>query len=110
MKLEKYLTENNPKSKESRDLELIKYFKSETTQWFKEMGQQRVWRSTNRKINDLQKVSARKDRKPKDTPKEIHVWFDDWFKTKFGWKARRRYEKGREAITSRQITFSCSRT
>ena len=34
------------------------------------------------------KIKPRKNRKPKDTPKEIHDYFDKEFKKKFGWNVR----------------------
>jgi len=36
----------------------------------------------------FKKVSVRVDRKPKDTPIDIHNWLDEWFYKKFGIKAR----------------------
>lgn len=34
------------------------------------------------------KKAVRKDRRPKDTPEEIHNAIDEWFENKFGFKAR----------------------
>ena len=41
-----------------------------------------------RKSNNYGYVTPRNDRKPMDTPKEIHEIFDEVFKKKFGWRAR----------------------
>lgn len=70
------------------DEKLIADFHKNTTQWKKEMKGQRVWRATNDRVNDIELFYARKDRRPKDTPLEVHNWFDGMFKKKFGWKAR----------------------
>ena len=37
---------------------------------------------------DFDKKKVRQNRKPKDTPEEIHQWVDKWFYEKFGIKAR----------------------
>jgi len=52
-----------------------------------------IWKGeffiSGRKSNEVfTKKKVRKDRKPKDTPMEIHEWIDEWFYKKFGIKAR----------------------
>lgn len=83
MRLVKYINEA-----EVDDHKLIEQFHKDTSQFHKEMKGVRVWRATNKRINQIEKLFARTDRRPKDTPTEIHNWFDDFFKKKFGWKAR----------------------
>jgi hypothetical protein len=39
-------------------------------------------------ISAISKSQVRKDRKPKDTPEEIHKLLDDWFYKKFGVRSR----------------------
>jgi hypothetical protein len=63
-------------------------FKKNTTQWFHEMNGVRAWRATHKAAKGLEIRKARIDRKPKDTPQEVHDFFDNVFKKKFGWKAR----------------------
>ena len=44
-----------------------------------------------RAINDsfsIKKMKPRSDRRPRDTPIELHNFMDDYFKKNFGWKAR----------------------
>ena len=83
MKFHLYLTES-----EEKDLEMIKDFRKNTTQYFNEMGGVRLWRATKRIPNGLTHYKSRKDRKPKDTPQEVHEYFDKEFKKKYGWKVR----------------------
>jgi len=73
---------------EATDEEVLNYFLAETKQYRDMMKGVRLWRAHNHKINGVQKFSHRHERRPKDTPKEVHVWLDAWFKKKFGFKAR----------------------
>jgi hypothetical protein len=43
---------------------------------------------TYRNEEIIKKISKTTDRKPKDTPKELHDFMDETLKKKFGWKAR----------------------
>ena len=49
---------------------------------------QKMFRGTNKSYNKPTKVTPRKDRKPRDTPSEIHNFLDKVFDEKFGVKAR----------------------
>ena len=84
MRLEKYINRID----ETTDEELLNYFLSEVKDYLKEQNGVRLWRATNKNIKGIQKFSARSDRHPRDTPKEVHEWLDKWFKSNFGWKAR----------------------
>jgi len=84
MRLEKYITRID----ENTDEELLAYFLSEVKDYLKEQDGVRLWRAHNHNIKGIQKFSARKNRKPRDTPKEVHDFLDKWFKSNFGWKAR----------------------
>jgi len=45
-------------------------------------------RSGRRNVGYFKKLSVRMDRRPIDTPMDIHNWLDNWFHKKFGIKAR----------------------
>ena len=47
-----------------------------------------LYRGTKRSVPDIKKIKVRKDRKPLDTPPEVHNHLDNEFKKKFGWFAR----------------------
>jgi hypothetical protein len=47
-----------------------------------------LWRGTNKYVDSIQKITPRKDRKPRDMPKEMHKFLDNVFKDNFGWYAR----------------------
>jgi len=47
-----------------------------------------IYRRMNKKIRTYDIIIPRKNRKPLDTPKEIHKKLDELFKKEFGWKAR----------------------
>ncbi len=81
MKFGLYLTEDD-------NQKTLDEFKKNTSQWFKEMGDVKLWRGTKHRIKDIKKLTSRVDRRPLDTPKEVHDWFDDAFKKEFGWKPR----------------------
>lgn len=83
MRLLGFLNEDN-----ASDMELISKFHSDTTQWWKEMGGVRLWRATKKKPTAIQKFMPRMDRKPLDTPKEIHDMVDMQFFKEFKWKPR----------------------
>jgi len=72
--------------------ELTKKLKKECAQYLKEMGRGRkenwLYRSTEHQFDIFKKFTPRINRKPRNTPKEIHRMMDDLFKKKFGWKAR----------------------
>lgn len=84
MRLAKFINEDNL----TKDEKLLERFHKDTTQWFAEMGGQKVWRGTKQRVKALEKRQARKNRRPKDTPQEVHEYFDALFKKKFGWSAR----------------------
>lgn len=66
----------------------IETFRNDVSQYLNEMKGQKLWRSTNKKINGIYKLKPRLNRTPKDTPLDVHEYFDEEFKKKFGWKAR----------------------
>ena len=82
MRLEKYITEG------SLDQKTFDKFMSEVSQYREEMKGVKLWRATNANIKGFEKIIPRKNRKPKDTPQEVHEWFDAMFKKYHGWKAR----------------------
>lgn len=47
-----------------------------------------LYRGTKKSIKDWKFITPRKNREPKDTPKEMHKILDDAFQKRFGWKAR----------------------
>lgn len=81
MRLEKYILEGDTKA----DLDT---FLKETKQYRDEMRGSRLWRAHNHRVISVQKFSARSNRRPKDTPQEVHEFLDKFFQTNFGWKAR----------------------
>ncbi len=83
MRLEKFININ-----EKTEEEHLNSFLSETTEYRKMMKGVRLWRAHNHKLKGIQKFYQRHDRIPKDTPKEIHDWLDDWFNKNFGFRAR----------------------
>ena len=69
--------------------ELLTVLEKDCSQFIKDTGGF-LYRSTNRSLGGkiYQKVKSRKDRRPVDTPRNIHNWADQAFKKRFGWKAR----------------------
>jgi hypothetical protein len=47
-----------------------------------------LFRGTKKKIDVIERMQRRNDRRPKDLPIELHDILDKIFKKKFGWKAR----------------------
>lgn len=47
-----------------------------------------LYRGVSRRINNIEQLSTRKDRSPKDTKEKAHNQFDEFFKKRYGWKAR----------------------
>lgn len=62
---------------------LVKFLKSQRTSGFRWF-----WRGTDKQITEIGKVTARKNRKPKDTPQKLHELLDFMFFKKFGWAPR----------------------
>lgn len=57
--------------------------------FLKEMkGGELLWRGSKKTICDIEKFIPRKDRKPLDTPMEIHKFLDELFLKYHGWRAR----------------------
>jgi hypothetical protein len=95
MKFKNYLIENVfddiNKKEANKILQLIKkdcqpyinILKKLSFKYYLLSGRQLGYGSLN-----FDKKKIRTDRKPKDTPIEIHEWIDDWFYKKFGIKAR----------------------
>ena len=81
---------------ESKDTEgisddIVKLIKKDCKPYLKDFD--RIWNQTfffsGRMTNTyFKKVTLRQDRKPRDTPLEIHDFIDNWFYKKFGIKAR----------------------
>lgn len=63
-------------------------FAKDTTQWFGEMTDGRLWRGSKRKVKGITKMVPRPDRTPRDAPLDVHNEFDKAFKKGFGWKTR----------------------
>jgi hypothetical protein len=61
-------------------IEFLKNQRKSGFRWF--------WRGTDKQITEIGKVTARKNRKPKDTPQKTHELLDALFFKKFGWKVR----------------------
>jgi hypothetical protein len=87
MKLKKYLTMN-----ESSIEDVVKVIKRDCKPFLKELekvkNQGLLWRGSNQNITEYKKIKTRKDRRPKDTPKDVHDILDELFFKKFGWKVR----------------------
>jgi len=79
---------------ESKDITIddIKQIKKECAEYFYESRfinrNYPMYRRMKRKIRTYDIIIPRKNRKPLDTPKEIHDKFDELFKKEFGWKVR----------------------
>lgn len=86
MKLYKFLGESV--STHDTDEHIADMLHKECSQFFKETGGLRLFRGTKKDIPIFEKVFPRNDRTPKDTPKPVHDFFDEWFRSKFGWKVR----------------------
>jgi hypothetical protein len=91
MRLQRYITEEEKKNIEviwdklTKDcmsfLKELKNSNSKRKQFF--------YRGTTKKIaGNITKIKTRNDRKPRNTPEEIHNYLDKEFLKKFGWKAR----------------------
>jgi len=73
---------------EETDEQLVEKIRKECSQWQEEMKTIKVFRGTKKTINGPVKLMPRKDRRPLDTPLEVHEELDKKFKKKFGWKVR----------------------
>jgi hypothetical protein len=68
------------------DLEM---FRSDCSKFLKESKMHPFFRgSKNLSVTTYKKIKPRKNRKPLDTPQELHDAMDKSFKKKFGWKVR----------------------
>lgn len=88
MKLKQYLTE------ELDPDVVVKILKKDCTPFIKDVaphindGPFKLFRAMERNTGSISKIKTRMNRKPKDTPQEIHDMLDKEFKRGFGWKAR----------------------
>lgn len=87
MRLIKFITEAEDIGAE---YEQVLQLKKDCSQFFNEISEgQRWWRGSRKGLTDtVIKKMPRLNRKPKDTPENIHAWLDDFLKKKFGWKPR----------------------
>lgn len=82
MYLRKFLSEETKE-------EVREILQKDCTKYLKEVGfGQKLYRGTKRKVKDITKFKPRQERKPRDTPLEVHKYLDKLFSQKFGWKAR----------------------
>lgn len=96
MKLKKYLTEDNKQNLISHNgmflndkyESLMDDILKNCNQWLKEGNGKPLYRGAYKISKPYGVLTPRSDRRPLDTPKPIHDYMDDWFKKKFGWKAR----------------------
>jgi len=92
MKFKRYLNERKITSIEKNIKYIIELFEKNCKPYFDDFYS--IWEGeffiSGRKSNNeaFTKKKVRKNRKPKDTPMEIHDIIDDWFYKKFGIKAR----------------------
>jgi len=71
--------------------EIADILKKDCKPYFKEVGLDApfLWRGQHSvTIPDIEKIVPRKDRRPRNTPINLHKIWDNAFKKKFGWKAR----------------------
>ena len=85
MKFAGYLTEATV-SKE----EIKKILNRDCAKFLKEMRGEYdlLFRGSYKKVNRIAKIKHNKERKPKDTPQELHDLLNKKFKKKFGWPVR----------------------
>ncbi len=85
MRLQRHINEVS-RVPEDTVLELIR---KNCKPFLKESGGQFLFRGTKKRVpRGMAKITTRPDRRPLDTPKELHDYMDKHFKKKFGWKGR----------------------
>jgi len=96
MKLNQYITES-----EERILDLgpmiWQELKKKCSPFIKEFkktgfaGKRWIWRGADKRVSSypgFKEITPRGDRRPKDMPHELHLYFDQEFYNRFGWYAR----------------------
>jgi len=89
MKLNRYIKESNTSVLDKYD-DFIDSVRAQCKPWLKAISSCKIKhciRGYNPK-DVIEKRTPRKDRKPRDTPKDIQASLDDEFSKKFGWKVR----------------------
>jgi len=87
MRLEKLLTDNRKMNKD----DILLRIKGKCHPFIKEMSPVEgvtFMRATHRRINIGERIVPRTNRRPLETPLQIHNLLNDMFKKKFGWKVR----------------------
>lgn len=90
MKFKKYITEITDDDMADS---IAKKLKKDCMPFIKEMKANNLqgwfYRATDNYYNFISKpIKPRKDRRPRNTVKELHNYLNMWFKKKFGWKPR----------------------
>lgn len=103
MRFYNYLTEEKPEI-------IIKSIEDKCQPFLKDWNGNFFLYSGRRKINDFTIKKIRKNRKPSDTPLEVHNLIDDWFYKNFGVRARSNsifciYNKSQEFYGTPHIVF-----
>jgi len=68
--------------------EFDEFLEKNCSKFLEETGGRKLYRGVRNPIGDTFIGTPRKNRRPKDTPKEIHDSLDDFFDQTFGWNAR----------------------
>ncbi|MFW6130062.1 MAG: hypothetical protein ACOC56_02685 [Atribacterota bacterium] len=85
VKLENYL---NKEDKLLKAKELKELLNSKCKKFLKETKGDLFYRGAAKAIKTFEVLKPRKDRRPLNTPKELHDFLDMLFNSKFGWKVR----------------------
>jgi hypothetical protein len=84
MRLLNYINENSISVEEA-----VEMIKDDCAPYFKlAQASKPLYRGTEKLIADIATIFPRKDRKPKDIPREFHDYLDKELQKKFGWKPR----------------------
>ena len=93
MKFKKYINEDRNYGIKDEAKHIASILKKDCMPFIKEMKssslQNWFYRATEHHYESISKpIKPRKDRRPRNTPKELHDYMDLRFKKKFGWKSR----------------------
>jgi hypothetical protein len=86
MRLKSYINENYSDFDEVRSM-----VQKNCQPYIKELkgGSDLLWRGSRKRINHIERIKSRlNNRRPTDTPREVHDYMNDLFKKRFGWYVR----------------------
>lgn len=87
MRLYKFVNEESSRVELKAETDIMRVIERDCKPFLKEFDQP-LYRGTNKEIETFGKIKARTNRRPKDTPLELHDTLNELFYNKFGWYVR----------------------